>query len=194
MNKDEYIKQLSHKLRRLPKEDYQKAMEYFEEYFAEAGPENEQNAISDLGTPDEAANSLIRELASENIKKQPKTVRRSLAVLWIVLLALFAAPIALPLAFTLIILVGVLLLCAGIFVFCLFITAICIIVSGIVSILGGGFLLFQSLSDGVCNIGIGLFTTGIGLLLVYAVAGMFRFLLGKTTSSLGRAMKGAKNK
>ena len=37
MTKTEYMRTLAHKLRRLPKEDYDKAMEYFEEYFAEAG-------------------------------------------------------------------------------------------------------------------------------------------------------------
>ena len=55
MTKTEYMKVLSKKLRRLPKEDYERAVEYFEEYFADAGPENEQKAIEDLGTPEEAA-------------------------------------------------------------------------------------------------------------------------------------------
>ena len=55
MTKTEYMKLLSKKLRRLPKEDYNRAVEYFEEYFAEAGPENEQQAIRDLGSPEEAA-------------------------------------------------------------------------------------------------------------------------------------------
>ena len=34
MTKTEYMKILAHKLRRLPKEDYDRAIEYFEEYFA----------------------------------------------------------------------------------------------------------------------------------------------------------------
>ena len=44
MNKSEYMKILTHELRRLPKEDYYRAVDYFEEYFAEAGPENEDQA------------------------------------------------------------------------------------------------------------------------------------------------------
>ena len=51
MNKSEYMKILTHELRRLPKEDYYRAVDYFEEYFAEAGPENEDQAIRDLGSP-----------------------------------------------------------------------------------------------------------------------------------------------
>lgn len=64
MNKTEYMKILSKKLRRLPKEDYARAIEYFEEYFEEAGPENEQQAIQDLGSPEEAARELSRRIRS----------------------------------------------------------------------------------------------------------------------------------
>ena len=39
MNRVEYMQQLSHRLKRLPREDYDKAMEYCNEYFDEAGPE-----------------------------------------------------------------------------------------------------------------------------------------------------------
>lgn len=44
MTKSEYMKKLSYSLRRLPKEDFNQAIDYFEEYFAEAGEENEQQA------------------------------------------------------------------------------------------------------------------------------------------------------
>ena len=37
MTKSEYMKKLSYSLRRLPKEDFNQAIDYFEEYFAEAG-------------------------------------------------------------------------------------------------------------------------------------------------------------
>lgn len=98
MTKTEYMKILAHKLRRLPKEDYDRAIEYFEEYFAEAGPENEQQAVSDLGSPEEAAKELIMGLAAQNIKEKPRTVKRGLSTLWIAILALCAAPVTVPFA------------------------------------------------------------------------------------------------
>ena len=49
MNKDAYMEALAVQLRKLPREDYVRAMEYFEEYFDEAGPENEQQAIGGPG-------------------------------------------------------------------------------------------------------------------------------------------------
>ena len=98
MTKKEYMKKLAYQLRRLPKEDFDKAMDYFEEYFEDAGIENEQKAIEDLGAPEEAASALILDLAQENAVKPPKTMKRRFSALWIAILALFAAPIALPLA------------------------------------------------------------------------------------------------
>ena len=62
MTKSEYMKKLSYSLRKLPKEDFNQAIDYFEEYFAEAGEENEQQAIEDLGSPEDAAKELIMNL------------------------------------------------------------------------------------------------------------------------------------
>lgn len=59
MTKSEYMKKLSYSLRRLPKEDFNQAIDYFEEYFAEAGEENEQQAIEDLGSPGAAVIGVI---------------------------------------------------------------------------------------------------------------------------------------
>ena len=50
MTSGEYLKQLEKYLRKLPQSDYEDAMEYFTEYFADAGPENEQAVIKELGT------------------------------------------------------------------------------------------------------------------------------------------------
>ena len=45
MTRKEYMEQLKKYLKRLPKEDYDNAIEYFSEYFDEAGPENEQSRL-----------------------------------------------------------------------------------------------------------------------------------------------------
>ena len=39
LTKEEYLAQLKKYLKRLPKEDYNNAMDYFTEYFEDAGPE-----------------------------------------------------------------------------------------------------------------------------------------------------------
>ncbi len=55
-----------HELRRLPKEDFDAACAYFEEYFDEAGEKNEIQAMEDLGSPRQAARELIVSLAVKN--------------------------------------------------------------------------------------------------------------------------------
>ena len=48
MTRKEDMEQLKKYLKRLPKEDYDNAIEYFSEYFDEAGPENEQQVMEEL--------------------------------------------------------------------------------------------------------------------------------------------------
>ena len=192
--KKEYMKILSQKLRRLPKEDFDRAMEYFEEYFAEAGPEHEQQAIKDLGSPEEAANALILDLAAQNAKQPPKTVRRGLSAVWIAILAVFAAPVAIPVALALAIVVITFVFVIGLLLLCLILSAVCVTAAGIINIFGGASILFRSFGDAMCNIGIGLFATGLGILFVYGAILFFRWFIRKISVALGNMMKGGRRK
>lgn len=137
MTKKEYMKKLAYQLRRLPKEDFDKAMDYFEEYFEDAGIENEQKAIEDLGAPEEAASALILDLAQENAVKPPKTMKRRFSALWIAILALFAAPIALPLALGILAVIGAVILGILAVVGGILISALAAIAGSVLGIIGG---------------------------------------------------------
>ena len=65
MKRDEYIAQLKKYLKRLPKKEYDSAIEYFTEYFDEAGPERELEVIQELGQPKEAAKEMLLQLLNE---------------------------------------------------------------------------------------------------------------------------------
>lgn len=192
MTKTEYMKTLSHCLRRLPKEDYDRAIEYFEEYFAEAGAENEQQAIEDLGDPEEAAKALILDLASQNMKEKPKTMKRGLSALWVAILAVCAAPIAVPAIICILIVIGAVLLSVGAVLLSLVLSALSVTAVGIISILGGIVILFQSAVDGLCNIGVGLFCTGAGVLFIYGSIILFKGFIRKSSVSLGKLIKGGR--
>ena len=47
MTRQEYMEQLKKYLKRLPKEDYENAIEYFSEYFDEAGLQKEQQVMKE---------------------------------------------------------------------------------------------------------------------------------------------------
>lgn len=69
MNKYEFLSQLRAALSTLPREERDAAMSYYEEFFSDAGEDNEQAVIASLGTPQELAKSII----SENTKDPPNT-------------------------------------------------------------------------------------------------------------------------
>lgn len=77
MNREEYLHQLKKYLKRLPSDDYQNAMDYFTEYFDEAGPDREAQVIEELGTPQEAAAELLAALLDEKTSQIIATISPS---------------------------------------------------------------------------------------------------------------------
>ena len=68
MSKEEYLNQLHKYLRKLPKQDYDDAMDYFEEYFQETDEAGAQKLIEEMGTPKEAARELIANLLDKKME------------------------------------------------------------------------------------------------------------------------------
>ena len=192
MNKEEYMSRLRRRLRRLPNEDYERAVDYFTEYFADAGPDKEAQAIEDLGSPEMAADQIIRNLAVENAAEPVRNVRRGFSALQTGILAVFAAPIALPLALAsgAVILAFVLVVIA--LILSLFLIAVSSAVSALPCILVSIWLLFTSFQDGLATLGLGLILFGFGALMT-----MFSVLFGKwclfgMTWLFGALVKGGK--
>lgn len=65
MNKQEFLRQLEYLLRDIPQNERREAMEYYRSYFEDAGPENEAKIIDELGSPQEAAASIRKDLFGE---------------------------------------------------------------------------------------------------------------------------------
>lgn len=183
---------MSYSLRRLPKEDFNQAIDYFEEYFAEAGEENEQQAIEDLGSPEDAAKELIMNLAEKNMEQPPKTVKHSFKAVWIGILGICAAPIALPIALSLICVIAAVIVS----VFCvfagLFLTAVTLAGAAVIGVIGGAALLIQSLPDGLATLGFSLCCGAVGIMSVYGIFCFLKWLLYKVAQLLGKIMKGGK--
>lgn len=59
MNREAYLGALYANLRRLPEKELASVMKYYEEYFQEAGPEREEEVISELGPVDDLARQII---------------------------------------------------------------------------------------------------------------------------------------
>ena len=192
MNREEYMKCLAQRLRRLPKEDFDKAMAYYEEYFDEAGPENELGAIEDLGTPEMAADEVIRGVALENAKEPPKSVKKGISAIWVGVLAVFAVPVAFPLALAAVLLILAVVFTIGVLIFSLVLTAFALAVSAIPCILVSIYLLFVSFADGVANLGVGFLGLGVGIWVMMGGIALGRWFMNRVTRLFGKLVKGGK--
>lgn len=165
MNKNEYIGELKRRLSHLPAEELDGVVMYYEEYFSDAA--DEQQAIAELGTPAHVASQLIGEFvmkadqkasAEPNTQKPPKA-KSKLSVLWIALLAVFASPIALPIAivFFTVILVLIITVFAVLLVFG---------VTGFTLILGGFGALIVGLTQVIADFASAMVICGASLVLI----------------------------
>ena len=177
MNRDEFLRELSRELRRLPRDEYEKAMDYYVEFFNDAGPENEKTVIADLGTPKEVAAQIIMDAAVERMHEPQKSARRGLGTIWMVILGVCAAPIALPFAFVILMLVGMLLLSAGMVVLGLLIAEAGLFAGGVIGVVCGIILLFSQPASALTGLGLGLAFIGLSILGAFLVCKVFKGMI-----------------
>ena len=166
MTRTEYIAKLTKYLRKLTQKDYEEALEYFMEYFEEAGPENEAQVIAELGTPKEAAHEVISRLLDEKIIEDKSSLRNKTTILWIAILAVLASPVALPILLLFLAMLLTLLL----IIFAVIVTALALtfalLISGVYTFFTSFSLLNVSLASTLFGGGLGLLMFGGALLLL----------------------------
>lgn len=104
MNRADYMAALRRALSVLPEEERANALRYYEEYFDDAGPENEAKAAQELGDPEKVAAQILadyRELTAVPHAQPIKEKRRwrGISPLLLIVLVLLAIPIGVPLVF-----------------------------------------------------------------------------------------------
>jgi uncharacterized membrane protein len=166
------------------------ALSYYEEYFEDAGPENEEEVISSLGSPEKVA-ATIKAGLSENaqeegefsetgytnsyydVKDEVATVnnRKGLGGIgtggWIIILilCLFALPILGPILLGIAgTIFGVLVAIAAV-IFAVLVTGIALVVAAVAMVAAGFAALFATPLVGVALIGAALLVAGIGILI-----------------------------
>ena len=100
MTREEYMTKLQKYLRKLPKQDYEDAIEYFNEYFSDTDEEGQQRLMEELGTPKEAAADLMYNLLDRKIQEQDESGEEKKSKKGITLLAVLAimsTPVTVPL-------------------------------------------------------------------------------------------------
>ena len=174
MSKEEYLNQLHKYLRKLPRQDYEDAMEYFTEYFQETDEEGAAELMKELGTPKEAARELMANLLDKKIEEHQNYETDGYTraekkgsgkhVIWIALLVLFAAPVGAPLLVALAAVVLSLVVCMLAILLCVVLLAACLVIIGAKIIARGILAVPISMSGFAMLTGSGLLSMGAGIL------------------------------
>lgn len=189
MNAYEYLQALRAALAVLPDDEIDSAMRYYEDYFLDAGDENAEKVIEQLGPPEQVAEAILRDYTGvarrrperfEEEKAQtvdgvplgrdgkPLTRKKGInpwMLACIVLLALIFGPVAITVIGAII--VAVVGLIVGV--------AACVVAVPAATLIGGGalvlfsFLLWATPASALATLGAGLVVGAVGLLLVLLV-------------------------
>lgn len=198
MTRNEFFTRLEAGLERVPPEEAAEAVRYYNEYFDDAGPERVQQVLEELGPPEKIAQQIcaehmVKDIVVEDAPQQPPK-KKGLAAVWIAVLAVFASPIALPLAVA----VAAVALAMVVVVLCIllvpFLVALGLLAGGLFGVVIGISVLGTHVPTGLYAIGQGLALSGIGLLgflpLVWLAEAMFRGIGRLVSRAVTRRKKG----
>jgi len=156
----------------LPVEERETALKYYEEYFADAGAENEQSVIAELGTPQIVANRIKGDFYGNNPSAGAPAAppKASGMPLWlIVLIAVFAIPVGIPLAAGLFgALIGILAALFSVAV-AVIVSGVSIFAAGIAAVVTGILMLAAEPLSGMLLGAAGLILIGVGMLITLAI-------------------------
>ncbi len=100
MNKAAYLKELDKRLKYIPKEDREDALEYYTELMSDMGLDEAEDVEASLGSAKEAAKKILDECTNKHIEayEEKKTLKGHATVVWLSILGALSLPVSLPLA------------------------------------------------------------------------------------------------
>jgi len=196
MNKQEFLQELRNGITSLSQEERESAMAYYDEFFADAGIENEQAVIASLGDPKVLAQLILKENGvnssqNTNVTFTPPQASRKMQnsnnndgarAILIIIIVILSFPIWIGfVAATFGILVAII---ATVFGITVSLVAVC------AATLGFGFYnLFISPPTGIFLIGVGLVSLGLLMLIVFPLFKLFLSGFGAMFRGIGRLFK-----
>ena len=142
-----------------------------------------------MGSPQKIASQIKAEYAIRDFEEgPPATTKKGMNTLWVVLIAIFAAPVAFPLAIAIAAVVFSLLVALFAVVFSLIVAAIAIIVSGIIVAIVGVKFIAVSGAIMAMLIGAGLILLGIGVLGATGVVALGKACFNGIVKLSGKAL------
>ncbi len=210
MNREEYLRLLAIALKDIPQAEKEEALQYYNDYFDDAGIENEQDVINSLGSPAKLAESIQREFADgygkfencrndfqgynpyvqpyqDNSKRKNKLSGGVIAL--IVVLCILASPLLLALAAVAVSIVIAIFAAFFALIMVLFAVVLTLVCVGIVCVSVAFALGLSSPFSAALLIGICIASIGVCIFLVMAIVWLFGVALPWLLKGIGKLFK-----
>ena len=191
MNRQEFMNRLEYLLRGIPASEREDALGYYNDYFDEAGDENEYQVIQELRSPEAVAENILADVQSEqsHASSENQGMSKSNKILLIIVLVL-TFPLWIGVVAGLFgTVVGVISAAFGIVVGMIG-AAFGLVVGGIACIVAGIVRFAFAPIEALASIGVGAVLTAIGLLLALLGIWCVGVWLPKLVKSLVNWIKG----
>lgn len=185
MTNNEYLAALKRQLKPLPKEERDEALKYYAEYL-------EEGSVEELGDVRETARQILDQCAIKSLDGKSKG--SGVKTLWLVILAVFAAPLALPVAIALGTVMLAILITVFAVILAIIISVAAFILAGILLTCLSAVMLHAAPVNFIMTLGIGLIIAGAGLLVLIGSVYLTRGIAGLLARLFGKLLKrGAAN-
>ena len=171
MTKTEFMSSLREKLSGLGEEDIRKSLDYYSEMIDDRIEDGmtEEEAVADVGTPDECANAILMDMPLSKVVKAKIKKERAIKW-WAVLLIILGSPLWIPLLIALFAVAFAVSATLFSIVFAFAASVIALLFCGLFCVACGVFEFFRAaFTSGLFGIGIGIAAIGFGILAVLLV-------------------------
>ena len=188
MDKQTFLQELDYRLRHMPEEDKLDAIEYYSEYIDDLNLPPDSDICIHLGSPKEVARQIIADTTEKKIDEQQEknTTKGFGSILWLVILGIFASPIALPLAIAAIALIFAGVVTIGSIIFAFGVSGFACVISGILITIVS--LTAAGLAQKFIVLGCGLFVIGLGIMFLLGTAALARALVSLISSIIKKRL------
>ncbi len=170
MNKKQFLDEIKQKLRGLEESDVKKSIDYYDEMiddYVENG-KSEEEAVSSLGSVDDIATSILKEISLPKLVKAGIKAKRKL-LWWEIALLVIGSPVWVPILLAVVLILLSIYIVIWSIVVALYSINLAFAAVGVSGIAGSVFLMvLGNLYQGLFYLGIGLVFSGIAILLFFA--------------------------
>ena len=179
MNKEGFLKELDQRLKYIPKEDREDAIEYYTELISDMELDEAQDVTERLGSPKECAKKILDECTQKHVDEyeENKTIKGHATVVWLTIIGILSLPVSLPLAIAVIAIAIALVVVAAALIISFAAAAIALVISGLVSLVA--MWAAPGFSQKLVILGMGLTALAFGTLLGFGVYELTTLIIRK---------------